>query len=184
LTVLILVDDAIELDGVTVARLVPNLRLSQRDRLTELFDAIDEDESYIAELEDRIEQLEERLKAPCPMKRIPASLALLTALSSPAWADSGILPDPCSRQAQAEPLTSPRFAKRRRAHCVIGPESATIKSCASTGFQQERTRNTRSITSFRYASAALIAIATFGLSRADRSSPPGTPSGRMNSRLG
>jgi hypothetical protein len=64
LTDLILVDDAIELDGVTVARLVPNLRLSQRDRLTELFDAIDEDESYIAELEDRIEELEERLKPP------------------------------------------------------------------------------------------------------------------------
>jgi hypothetical protein len=57
-----LMEDAIELDGVTVARLLPNLRLSLRDRLAEAFDSLDED--YIALLEDRIAKLEERLKEP------------------------------------------------------------------------------------------------------------------------
>jgi hypothetical protein len=59
-----IIGDTVELDGDPVARLAPNLRLSQRDRLVELFDAVDEDAETIAELEARIAQLEERLKAP------------------------------------------------------------------------------------------------------------------------
>lgn len=50
------VDDEIELDGVAVARLLPNLTLSLRDELALALDAADED--YVAELEDRVEQLE------------------------------------------------------------------------------------------------------------------------------
>ena len=57
-------DDTIELDGISIARLLPNLRLSIRDRLTEIFDAIDADADYIAELEDRVAQLESRLATP------------------------------------------------------------------------------------------------------------------------
>jgi hypothetical protein len=57
-----LVGEAIELDGQAVATLVSNLRLSLRDRLVELFDAVDEDENYIAELEGRIARLEAKLK--------------------------------------------------------------------------------------------------------------------------
>ena len=53
-----IIDDAIELDGVTVARLIGSgLRLSTRDRLAEAFDAIGEDEENIAELEARIAQI-------------------------------------------------------------------------------------------------------------------------------
>lgn len=52
-----IIGDAIELDGATIATLVPNLRLSTRDRLEELFDRIDEDEAEIAELEERIAQI-------------------------------------------------------------------------------------------------------------------------------
>jgi hypothetical protein len=47
-------DDTIELDGISIARLLPNLSLSIRDRLTEIFDAIDADADYIAELKDRV----------------------------------------------------------------------------------------------------------------------------------
>ena len=57
-----LVGEAIELEGQVVAKLVSNLRLSLRDRLVELFDAVDEDENYIVELEDRIARLEAKLK--------------------------------------------------------------------------------------------------------------------------
>jgi hypothetical protein len=55
-----IIGDTIELDGVTVARLLPNLRPSLRDRLADAFDSLDED--YIALLEYRIAKLEERLK--------------------------------------------------------------------------------------------------------------------------
>jgi hypothetical protein len=47
----------IELDGQRIARLLPNLRLSLLDRLTEAFDAIEEDADTIAELEERLEML-------------------------------------------------------------------------------------------------------------------------------
>jgi hypothetical protein len=50
-----IVEGWIELDGERVARLLPNLRLSLRDRLTEAFDAMEEDAAYIAELEERLE---------------------------------------------------------------------------------------------------------------------------------
>jgi hypothetical protein len=50
-----IVDEFIELDGERVARLLPNLRLSLIDRLTEALDAIEEDAAYIAELEERLE---------------------------------------------------------------------------------------------------------------------------------
>jgi hypothetical protein len=50
-----IVEGWIELDGERVARLLPNLRLSLLDRLTEAFDAIEEDADYIAELEERLE---------------------------------------------------------------------------------------------------------------------------------
>lgn len=53
--------DTIEIDGQAAATLLPNLRLSQRDQLTEAFDSIGEDEAYIAELESRVAQLETRI---------------------------------------------------------------------------------------------------------------------------
>ena len=59
---LAIVDDAIELSGRPVARLLPGLQLSLRDKLVELFDALDAE--YVAELEARIAILEERLAAP------------------------------------------------------------------------------------------------------------------------
>ena len=52
-----IVEDWIELEGERVARLLPNLRLSLLDRLTEMFDAIDEDAATIEELEERLETL-------------------------------------------------------------------------------------------------------------------------------
>ena len=54
MTALRLIGDEILLDGVTVGTLVPGLRLSQRDRLEEAFDALDEDE---AGLDEEIERL-------------------------------------------------------------------------------------------------------------------------------
>lgn len=60
MTSLRIVGDVIELDGRPIARLLPELRLSLRDRLVELFDAIHEDVEAIAELEHRIEALEAR----------------------------------------------------------------------------------------------------------------------------
>jgi hypothetical protein len=45
----------VELDGERVAQLLPGLRLSLIDRLAGAFDAIEEDEAYIAELEERLE---------------------------------------------------------------------------------------------------------------------------------
>jgi hypothetical protein len=54
MTSLRIVGDAIEIDGVTIARLLPGLRLSFRDKLTEAFGALDEDAETIARLEDRI----------------------------------------------------------------------------------------------------------------------------------
>jgi hypothetical protein len=50
-----IIGDTIELDGVMVATLVPGLKLSLRDELIWAFDAVDE-------LEDRVAQLEARLK--------------------------------------------------------------------------------------------------------------------------
>jgi hypothetical protein len=50
----------VELDGERVARLLPNLRLSLLDRLTEAFDAMEEDAAYIEELEERLEADEEK----------------------------------------------------------------------------------------------------------------------------
>jgi hypothetical protein len=47
----------VELDGERVARVLP-IRLSLLDRLTEAFDAIEEDAAYIAELEERLEGAE------------------------------------------------------------------------------------------------------------------------------
>ena len=49
-----IVEDFIEFDGPRVAQLLPGLRLSLLDRLTEVFDAVDEDAAYIAELEERL----------------------------------------------------------------------------------------------------------------------------------
>lgn len=54
MTELRLIGDEILLDGVTVGTLVPGLRLSLRDKLTEAFDELDEDE---AELDEEIERL-------------------------------------------------------------------------------------------------------------------------------
>jgi hypothetical protein len=45
-TVLARVDDAIELNGVTIARLLPSVRLSIRDQLQAAFDAFEEDAGY------------------------------------------------------------------------------------------------------------------------------------------
>jgi hypothetical protein len=60
-----IVENFIELEGERVARLLPNLRLSLLDRLTEVFDAVDEDAAYIAELEERLAaQSEAREGAP------------------------------------------------------------------------------------------------------------------------
>jgi hypothetical protein len=49
-------DDVVELNGQPIARLLPNLPLSLRDELVGTFDAVDE--GYVAQLEDRVEQLE------------------------------------------------------------------------------------------------------------------------------
>ena len=51
---LTIVANSIEMDGVTIATLVPNVSLSQRDRLTEAFDGIGDLKEEIAELEDKI----------------------------------------------------------------------------------------------------------------------------------
>jgi hypothetical protein len=50
-----IVGDFIELDCERVARLLPQLRLTLLDRLTETFDSIDEDAAYISELGERLE---------------------------------------------------------------------------------------------------------------------------------
>ena len=64
-----LLDDVIELDGRPVARLLPGLQLSLRDRLTEAFDCLDEDALYISQLEGRIAELEAQLAALAPGER-------------------------------------------------------------------------------------------------------------------
>ena len=69
-TELRLIDDAIELDGRPVAKLMPGVSLSIRDRLTEAFDALDEDAETIARLEDRIAWLESRLGTSAPRGRL------------------------------------------------------------------------------------------------------------------
>ena len=56
--------DWLEFENVRIARLLPNLGATLLYRLIAVFDAIDEDEAYIAELEARVAQLEARLKAP------------------------------------------------------------------------------------------------------------------------
>jgi hypothetical protein len=50
-----IVGDFIELDGESVAQLLPRLRASLLFRLTETFDSIDADAAHIAELEDKLE---------------------------------------------------------------------------------------------------------------------------------
>jgi hypothetical protein len=50
-----IVGEFIELDCERVARLLPRLRLTLLDRLTETFDSIDEDAAYIAQLEATLE---------------------------------------------------------------------------------------------------------------------------------
>jgi hypothetical protein len=59
-----IVEDWIELDGERVARLMPNLRLSLLDRLTEAFDSIEEDADTIALLEEQPESAD-----PAPEKQ-------------------------------------------------------------------------------------------------------------------
>ena len=66
MTAICIIGDEILLDGVPIAHLLPSVRLSIRDRLTAVFDALDEDETYIAELEGRITRLEERPKEAAP----------------------------------------------------------------------------------------------------------------------
>jgi hypothetical protein len=64
-TLRIVEGDWIEFEGVRIARLMPNLSISLIDRLTDTFEAIDDDAGYIAQLEDRIaelEQLKQRLR--------------------------------------------------------------------------------------------------------------------------
>jgi hypothetical protein len=56
--------DVVELDGVPIAHLRPNLTLSLRDELICALDAADED--YVAGLEDRVEQLEAWLRQQGP----------------------------------------------------------------------------------------------------------------------
>jgi hypothetical protein len=63
-TTICIIADEILLDGVPVGRLLPNVRLSQHDRLQQAFDSIGEDAAYIAELEHRIARLEARLREP------------------------------------------------------------------------------------------------------------------------
>ena len=59
MTSLRLVDGStIELDGRPIARLLPAVSLTLRDKLTAAFDALDEDENCIAELEGRIKELD------------------------------------------------------------------------------------------------------------------------------
>ena len=82
-------DDTIELDGISIARLLPNLRLSIRDRLTEIFDAIDADADYIAELEDRVAQLESRLATPRREVVVKASPARRSGPGRPSGALQG-----------------------------------------------------------------------------------------------
>jgi hypothetical protein len=58
-----IVGDFIEFHGARVARLLPNLRLSLLDRLTETFDSMEEDQVYIKELEERLAAQEEAREA-------------------------------------------------------------------------------------------------------------------------
>jgi hypothetical protein len=53
-----LLGDEIELNGTVVGRLLPGLKLSLRDELIWVFDAVGEDAETVAELEGRIAQLE------------------------------------------------------------------------------------------------------------------------------
>ena len=69
MTAICIIGDEILLDGVPIAHLLPSVRLSIRDRLTAVFDALDEDETYIAELEGRITRLEATAEGGCPMTR-------------------------------------------------------------------------------------------------------------------
>ena len=66
MTQLRLLDDMVELAGRPVARLLPGVSLTIRDRLTEAFDALDEAAEDIAELEDQVAQLQERLARSAP----------------------------------------------------------------------------------------------------------------------
>ena len=66
MTSLALMDGHIELLGQRVARLLPGLAPTLVHRLEEIFDALDEDAATIAELEDRVAQLQARLAAPAP----------------------------------------------------------------------------------------------------------------------
>ena len=61
-----IVEGLIELDGEPVAKVLPKARPTLVYRLTEIFDALDEDAATIAELEDRVARLEARLAAPAP----------------------------------------------------------------------------------------------------------------------
>jgi hypothetical protein len=65
-----IVEGWIELEGERVARLLPGLRLSLLDRLTEAFDSMDEDAATIAELEERLAaQSEAREATPSGARR-------------------------------------------------------------------------------------------------------------------
>ena len=72
-----IIGDVIELDGVTVGALIPDIRMSTCDELVRAFDALDE----VDELRDDVERLEDKNAAlESRVEQLEARLNRLTSL--------------------------------------------------------------------------------------------------------
>lgn len=78
----IVADEIIELNGIPVARLLPNLTLSLRDKLKDAFDTLDEDvdeDELDAEIEKLIRAMTERKRSPSLAARMARARMRLVA---------------------------------------------------------------------------------------------------------